>query len=136
GQASLDVEGLAAAAAALLVRIAESEAALQLLFEVIHLGPEDEHDRFWIDQYRHALVFDDLVEFALLVGIFDRVAKPRAAARAHADPHADRRLAAPGEQRLYALRRSFRHQQGLLSRPHTPYSTPGLVESAAKLFAG
>src|SRR5271169_6341048 len=75
---SSDVKGFAAAATALLVRIVEGEAALQLLF-----------------------------------GIFDRVAEPGAAAGPHADPHADRRLAALGEQCLYALRRGIRHQQGL-----------------------
>src|SRR6516165_7024156 len=99
----LDVKGLAAAAATLLVWIAEGEAALQLLFDIIHLGPEDEHDRLRIDQYRHPLVLDDFVVFTLLIGIFERVAEPGAAAGPHADPHADRRLAALGEQRLYAL---------------------------------
>src|SRR5262249_40267702 len=127
---ALNVKGLAAAATALLVRIVESEAALQLLFDVVHLGPEDEHDRLRIDQYRHPLVFDDFVEFTLLVGIFDRVAEPRAAAGPHADPHADRRLAAFGEQRLYALRCSVRHRQDLLSRQHPIFSKGGFLPSA------
>ena len=48
-RAALDAEGFAAAATALLVRIAEGEATLQLLFDIIHLGPEDEHDRLRVD---------------------------------------------------------------------------------------
>src|SRR6516165_425715 len=117
-RAALHVEGFAAAAAALLIRISEGEAAFQFLFDVVHLGPEDEHDRLRIDQDRHPLILDDLVEFALLVSIFERVAEPRAAAGPHADPYTNRRLAALGEQRLDALRRSVRHRQGLLSRQH------------------
>src|SRR6266446_1377475 len=120
--APLDVERFAAAAAAFLVGIAECEAALQLFLDVIHLGAEDEHDRLRIDQDRHALVFDDFVELALLIGIFERVAEARATARAHADAHSCRWLAALGQQRLDALRRSVSHQQGLLSRHH-PFST-------------
>src|SRR5207302_5273885 len=68
---SSDVEGFTAAATPLLVRIAEGEAILQLLFDVIHFGPEDEHDRFRIDQDRHAFVFDDLIVFALFAGVFE-----------------------------------------------------------------
>src|SRR6266853_1623226 len=94
-----NVERLAAAAAALLVRVAEDKARLELLLDVIHLGAEDEHDGFGVDEDCHPLVLDDFVEFALLVGVFDRVAEPRAAARPHADAHSQGRLAATGEQR-------------------------------------
>src|SRR5262249_24747077 len=66
----LDVEGFAAAAASLFVGIAKGETALQLLLDIIHLGTKDEHHRLRINQDRHALVFDDLVVFALFVGIF------------------------------------------------------------------
>src|SRR3954454_6395724 len=96
----LYVEAFAAAAAAFFVRIAEDKAGLQLFLDVIHLGAEDEHHGFRIDQHRDPLVLDDFVELALLVGIFERVAEAGAAARPHADAHADRRLAALGKQCL------------------------------------
>src|SRR5215471_5047327 len=115
---SLDVERLAAAAAALLVGIAERKAALQLFLDIIHLGAEDEHDRFRIDEDRDALVFNDFVELALLVGIFERVAEARTTTRAHADSNARGRLAAPGKEALDPLRCSIRHRQDLPSRPH------------------
>src|SRR5512146_552483 len=105
------VETLAAAAAALFVRVAEDETGLQLFFDVVHLGAEDEHDRLRVDQDRHPLGLDDLVELALLVGVFARVAEARAAARAHPDAHPRRRLATLGEQRLDAFGRCVRHRQ-------------------------
>src|ERR1700736_2438725 len=117
----LNVKRLAAAAMPLLVGVAESKPVLQLLLDVVHFGAEDEHDRFRIDQDRHALVFDDLVELALLVGIFERVAETRAAARPHADANSSGRFAAVGEQRLDALRRGVRSPIGLFSR-HPPIS--------------
>src|ERR1700721_1439084 len=113
---TLDVKRLAAAAAALLVRIAEDKAGFELFLHVIHLGAEDEHDRLGIDQHGDALVLDDLVEFALLVGVFEGVAEARAATRAYADAHADRGLAALREQRLDALRRRVGPLEGLGSR--------------------
>src|SRR6185437_14632852 len=111
-----DVEGLTAAAAPLLVGIAEGEARLQLVFDIVHFGADDEHRRLRIDEDRDALGLDHLVELALLVGIFERVGEPRAAAAAHADADADRRLAAPGQQRLDALRRRIRHHHRLPQR--------------------
>src|SRR4051794_22333314 len=75
GLGGSDVEGFAAAAAALLVRIAESEARLDLVFDIIHLGADDEHGRLRVDQDGDALVLDHLVELALLVGIFERIGK-------------------------------------------------------------
>src|SRR6185437_16084018 len=59
---------------------------------------------------------DHLVEFAFLVGVLDRVGEARAAARAHADADAGRRLAAPGQQGLDALRRRIRHGHRLFPR--------------------
>ena len=117
---SLDVERLATAAAAFLVGIAERKAALQLFLDIIHLGAEDKHPRFRIDEDRDALVFDNLVELALLVGIFERVAEARTTARAHADTNARGRLAASGEEGLDPRRCSIRHRQDLPSRPHPP----------------
>src|SRR5207245_1050038 len=76
----LDVEGFTAAATAFLVGIVKCKAALQLFLDVVHLGAKDEHNRLGVDQYRHALVFDNFVELRLLVGVFDCVAEPRAAA--------------------------------------------------------
>src|SRR5580693_183098 len=121
---TLDVKRLAAAAAALLVGIAEDKAVFELFLDVIHLGAEDEHDRLGVDQHGDSLVLNDLVELALLVGIFERVTEAGAAARAHADAHAGRRLAALREQRLNPLSRRVGHQKGRGSRqshlsPHT-----------------
>src|ERR1700743_2014552 len=76
----LDVERLAASAAALLVRIAEHEAGLQLVFDEIHFRAEHEHRRLGIDEDPHAPDFHDLVRRSLLVGVFERVAEARAAA--------------------------------------------------------
>src|SRR6266851_852467 len=114
-----NVERLAAAAAALFVRVAEDKARLELLLDVIHLGAEDEHDGLGVNEDRHALVLDDFVEFALLVGVFDRIAEPRAAPGAHADAHPQGRLAAPGQQRLDPRCRGIRHHQSLLARHHS-----------------
>src|ERR1700686_2610305 len=96
---SLNVERLAAAATALLIGIAEGKPVLQLFLDVIHFGAEDEHDGFRIDENLDTLVFDNLVELALLIGIFERVAETRATARPHADANPDRRFAPVGEER-------------------------------------
>src|SRR5205814_8333966 len=126
----LNVERLAAAAAAFFVRIAEDEAGLQLLFDVIHLGADNEHDGFRVDQDCDPLILDDLVEFAFLVGVFERVGQTRAAAGAHPDPYPDRGLAATGEQRLYALRRGIRHDHSLLLR-HIRSTPDALISPAS-----
>src|SRR5436190_23105350 len=47
---SLNVERLAAAATALLVRVAEHEPRLQLLLDVVHFGADDEHNGLRVDQ--------------------------------------------------------------------------------------
>src|SRR5438132_846818 len=56
-----DMEGFAAAAAALLVRIAEDEARLELLLHIIHLGAQDEERGLGIDQHGHPMLLDHLV---------------------------------------------------------------------------
>src|SRR5260370_8037630 len=89
----LNVKRLAAAATSLLVGVAEAKPVLQLLLDIIHFGAEDKHDRFRIDEDRHTLVFDDLIELALLIGIFQRVAEARTTPRPHADPNSSSRLA-------------------------------------------
>src|SRR6185312_1690266 len=110
------VEGFAAAAAALLVRIAEGEARLELVLDIVHLGADDEHRGLGVDQQGDALVLHHLVEFALFVSVFERVCQARAAAAAHADADADRRLAALGQKRLDAPRRGLRHHHRLPQR--------------------
>src|SRR5215813_1848335 len=55
------VERLAAAAAALFVGIAEDEAGLQLVLDIVHFAAEDEQGRLGIDIDGDALVLDDLV---------------------------------------------------------------------------
>src|SRR5258705_8668311 len=102
-----DVEGFTAAATTLFIRVAEGETGLQLVLDEIHLGAEDEHRRFRIDQDGDAVRLDYLVELALLVGIFERIGQPRAATRTHPDADAERRLTALGEQRPDPLRRGF-----------------------------
>src|SRR6267154_1532800 len=118
-----DVEGFTAAAATLFIRVAEGETRLQLVLDEIHLGAEDEHRRLGIDQDGDAVGLDDLIELALLVGIFERVGQPRAAARAHPDADAERRLAALDEQCPDPLRRGFSYRQCLHARhfTQTPY---------------
>src|SRR5437764_13731694 len=97
---SLNVERLAAAAAALLVRVAEDEPGLELFFDVIHLGAEDEHDGFGVDEDRYPLILDDFIKLTLFVGVLDRIAETRAAAGPHADTHPQCGLAALDQQRL------------------------------------
>src|SRR5262249_54886981 len=115
----LNVERLAAAAATLLIGIVKGEPALEFRLYVVHFGTEDEHDGLRVDQNCHALVFDDLVKFALFVSVFERVAETRTAAGAHAYAHTGGRFTALPEQRLDPRRRSIRHRQDLLSRPHS-----------------
>src|SRR3954452_5953048 len=103
----LDMEGLAAAAATLLVRITEHEAGLQLLLHIIHLGAEDEQGRLGIDQHGNAVLLDHFVRRLLLVGIFDGVAEAGTALAAYADADPDRWLAALLQQILHAVRRRF-----------------------------
>ena len=57
------MEGLAAAATTLLVGVAEGEARLQLVLDVVHLGTDDEHAGLRVDQDRDALVLNQVVEF-------------------------------------------------------------------------
>src|SRR6476646_5816304 len=57
-----ELHRLAAAAGGGLVRIVEHEGGGQLVDLEVHLGPEQEQNGFWIDQQRHALVFDRLIE--------------------------------------------------------------------------
>src|SRR5437763_10421252 len=125
---SLNVERLAAAATALLVRVAEHEPRLQLLLDVVHFGAEDEHNGLRVDQDGHSLILDDLVVFTLIVGVFERVGQARAAARPHPDAHPNRGFAATGEQRLDALRRRIRYDQSLLLRHMR--STPDILHIA------
>ena len=92
------MERFPAAAAPFFVGILEYEAAFEFFFDVIHLGAEQEHDGFGVDEHGDVVFFHHLVELADLIGIFNRVGKPRAAARAHADLDARRWLAALGQQ--------------------------------------
>src|SRR5260370_23241665 len=80
----------AAAAGAGLVRIVEDELRRHLVDLVVHLGAEQKQHGLGIDQDLHALVLDDLVGGADIVGIFDRVGLPGAAAvlDSYPQPHA------------------------------------------------
>src|SRR3569832_283794 len=66
----LELHRLAAAAGANLVRIVEDELSLHSVGLVIHLGAEQEQNRFGVDQDLHALILDDFVGRANLMGIF------------------------------------------------------------------
>src|SRR5207237_10228768 len=102
-----DMERFAASAAALLVRIPEDEARLDLLLDVVHLGTQDEQRGLGIDQNRDAVLLDQLVHRVPLVGIFEGVAEPRAALAAHADSDAERGLAALAQKLLHAQSGGF-----------------------------
>src|SRR5262249_49844821 len=117
-----DVEGFAAAAAALLVRVPEHKTRLQLLLGIVHLSADQEQRRLGIDHELDALGVDDLVQRLLLVGKFERVAEARAALGAHADANARSRLAAAVDQRLDALGGGRRHRHHLRARTAHPRS--------------
>src|SRR3546814_7304970 len=74
-----DVEGLAAAAAAFLVRIAEDEARLKLVLHIVHLRADDEHGGSRVDEEGYALLLDLVLEALLFLGVFDRIAHAGAA---------------------------------------------------------
>src|ERR1700733_14078123 len=80
---------LAAAASAGLVRIIEDELRRHLVDLVVHLGTEQKQHSFGIDQDLDALVLDDLVGGADIVGVFDGIGLPGAAAVLDSDPQAD-----------------------------------------------
>src|SRR5258706_646705 len=80
---SLNVERLAAAATALLVRVAEHEPRLQLLLDVVHFGADDEHNGLRVDQDGHSLILYDLVGFTLIFCGFDVVGPSRPAGLPH-----------------------------------------------------
>src|SRR3954451_5416652 len=82
------LHGLAAAAGAGLVGIVEDELGLHLVGLVVHFGAEQEQPRLGIDQDLDALVLDNLIGGFDVVGIFDRVGLPGAAAVLDADAQA------------------------------------------------
>src|SRR5450759_645527 len=111
------LHGFAAATGAGLVRVVEDELRLHLVGLVIHLGAEQEQHGLGIDQDLDALVLDDLVGGANIVGIFDRIGLPGAAAVLDPDPQAhDLGIGAPGQFRN-PLRRRFRQLHHLRTRP-------------------
>src|SRR5689334_231378 len=75
-----ELYGFSAAACARLVRIVEDKLGRQLFGLVIHLGPEQEQHRLWIDQDLDAPVLDHLVGRIDGVGILHCVFHSRAAA--------------------------------------------------------
>src|SRR5712664_587349 len=79
---------LAATAGAGLVRIVEDELRRHLVGLVVHLVAQQKQYGLGIDQDLHALVLDDLVGGTDLVGVFDRIGLPGAAAVLDADPQA------------------------------------------------
>src|SRR6266851_8980639 len=68
-----ELHRFAAAAGAGLVRIVEDELRRHLVDLVVHLGAEQKQHGLGIDQDLHALVLDDLVGGADIVGILDRI---------------------------------------------------------------
>src|SRR6266566_1245308 len=83
------LHGFAAAAGAGLVRVVEDELRRHLVDLVVHLGAQQEQHGLRIDQDLHALVLDDLVGRTNLVGVFDRIGLPRAAAVLDPDAKSD-----------------------------------------------
>ena len=92
------MERFAAAATPFLIWIAEGKPAFEFFFYIIHFAANQKNHRLGVDQHADAVFFDDFVEFTDVIGIFDRIGQPRAAARANADLDARRRLAALVEQ--------------------------------------
>ena len=86
---SRQLHGFAAAAGAGLVRIVEDELRRHLVDLVVHLGAEQKQHGLGIDQDLDALVLNDLVGGADIVGVFDRLGLPGAAAVLDPDPQAD-----------------------------------------------
>ena len=119
---SLDLRGrqlhrLAAAAGAGLVRVVEDELGLHLVGLVVHLGAEQEQHGLGIDQDLDALVLDDLVGRADVMGVFDRVGLPGAAAVLDADAQADDLGIGALGQLGNALRRGFGQFHDLRTGP-------------------
>src|SRR3546814_18946877 len=77
-------------------------AALELVLDVVHLAAEQEHDGGGLDEDLHALVLDHVLQLALLLGVLDHVAHAGAALGADADPEAEHRPLAPGDEILHA----------------------------------
>src|SRR3954454_1741752 len=82
---------LAAAAGTDLVGVVEDELGLHLVRLVVHLGAEQEQHGLWVDQDLDALILDNLVGWLHVVGVFNRVGLPRAAAVLDSDAQADDR---------------------------------------------
>src|SRR5258706_10115457 len=92
------LHGFAAAAGPGLVRVVEDELRRHLVDLVIHLGAQQEQHGLGIDQDLHALVLDDLVGRANLMGVFDRIGLPGAATVLDPYPQAhDLRIGAFGQ---------------------------------------
>ena len=86
---SRQLHRFAAAAGAGLVRVVEDELRLHLVGLVVHLGAEQEQHRLGIDQDLDALVLDDLVGRLDVMGVFDGVGLPGAAAVLDTDAQSD-----------------------------------------------
>src|SRR3954466_2785251 len=108
---------LPAAAGAGLVRIVEDELRLHLVGLVVHLGAEQEQHRLGIDQDLDALVLDDLVGRADIVGVFDGVGLAGTAAVLDADAQAHDLGIGPLGQLVDALGSSVRQPHHLRARP-------------------
>src|SRR5215813_8565889 len=81
----LELHGFAAATGRDLVGIVEDELGLHLVGLVVHLGAEQEQHGLGIDEDLHALVLDDFVGRADLMGIFDGIGLAGAATVLHTD---------------------------------------------------
>src|SRR5258706_8320916 len=89
GLSGLDHDGLAAAASFRLVRILEDEPRGELLALVVHLRPDQEHDRLGIDENSHALALHDLIDRADRFRVVHRVTHAGTAAILHSGAHTD-----------------------------------------------
>ena len=85
----LELHGFAAAAGTNLVRVVEDELGLHFIGLVVHLGAEQEQHGLRIDQDLHALVLDDFIGRADLMGVFDGIGLSGTAAVLDADTKAD-----------------------------------------------
>lgn len=74
-------ERFAAAACSLCVRVDKNKLRAQPVFLPVQPRAQNVHQGVWLDQNLDALFFNQLIEFALCIGVVERVAHAAATAR-------------------------------------------------------
>src|SRR4029077_16015110 len=86
---ALDVEGLAAAAGILDVRIVELESLVQSFACEVEFRSVEELQALWVDEHFYPMTFEREVLGPDIIGVFDLVGEARAAGRAHTKAQPD-----------------------------------------------